>query len=248
MPPKKKAKTAPKASSEDTAAAPPTPQAPTTTTLAVLPPSPVFSDGWTDEQETTLFKAISVYRLKPAGIHKHFRIIGIAELMKNHGVSGAHTGITGIWAKLKTLYNLEGLDEREDAPEEDADPEEDWHPFELPEDVYGEMMMARRIDPDSRDSPLRVAGSGKSGLVLDEEDDTLDEKSSRASSPVVTSTRGGRGGRGRGRGRGRPGRGRGRGRGGAAAVAASDRSEKKSSEEKSVAAASDRSEQKNYRR
>lgn len=29
-------------------------------------PLPEF-DGWTDEQETTLFKAISVYRLKPAG-------------------------------------------------------------------------------------------------------------------------------------------------------------------------------------
>jgi len=30
-------------------------------------PEPISSDGWTDEQETTLFKAISVYRLKPAG-------------------------------------------------------------------------------------------------------------------------------------------------------------------------------------
>lgn len=30
-------------------------------------PEVVTFDGWTDEQETTLFKAISVYRLKPAG-------------------------------------------------------------------------------------------------------------------------------------------------------------------------------------
>lgn len=30
-------------------------------------PEAVTFDGWTDEQETTLFKAISVYRLKPAG-------------------------------------------------------------------------------------------------------------------------------------------------------------------------------------
>lgn len=30
-------------------------------------PEIVTFDGWTDEQETTLFKAISVYRLKPAG-------------------------------------------------------------------------------------------------------------------------------------------------------------------------------------
>lgn len=32
-----------------------------------LVPEPISFDGWTDEQETTLFKAISVYRLKPAG-------------------------------------------------------------------------------------------------------------------------------------------------------------------------------------
>lgn len=91
-------------------------------------PEPVIFDGWTDEQETTLFKAISVYRLKPAGeppppqfylksltpsgMHKHFRIIGISELMKNHGVSDTHTNIEGIWRKLQSLYNLEGLDER----------------------------------------------------------------------------------------------------------------------------------------
>ena len=28
---------------------------------------PVYDDGWTDEQEITLFKAISIYRWKPAG-------------------------------------------------------------------------------------------------------------------------------------------------------------------------------------
>ena len=30
---------------------------------------PAYSDGWTDEQEITLFKAIAVYRWKPAGVY-----------------------------------------------------------------------------------------------------------------------------------------------------------------------------------
>lgn len=51
MPPKKKARGRHAAADDDS---PPVPE-------------PVIFDGWTDEQETTLFKAISVYRLKPAG-------------------------------------------------------------------------------------------------------------------------------------------------------------------------------------
>lgn len=50
MPPKKKTKAPNRAADADSPA-----------------PEPVIFDGWTDEQETTLFKAISVYRLKPAG-------------------------------------------------------------------------------------------------------------------------------------------------------------------------------------
>ena len=33
---------------------------------------PVYDDGWTDEQEITLFKAISIYRWKPAGMYYSF--------------------------------------------------------------------------------------------------------------------------------------------------------------------------------
>lgn len=46
------------------------------------------------------------------GIHKHFQMLAISELMKNHGVADSNTTIPGIWSKLKTLYNLDGLDER----------------------------------------------------------------------------------------------------------------------------------------
>ena len=143
--------------------------------------SPITSDGWTDEQETTLFKAISIYRLKPVGMHKHFRIMAIAELMKNHGVSSEHTSINGIWAKLKTLYNLETLDELEDdfgtAEDDDADADDDsekekkWMEFALPEDDFAELMSNRRFDPDSNDSPPRSVKAPST--VPDSDGDTV---------------------------------------------------------------------------
>lgn len=123
-------------------------------------------------------------------MHKHFRIIGIAELMKNHGVSGTHTGITGIWAKLRTLYNLDGLDEREDAPDADVDDDEEdekpggvsWDEFSLPEEVFGELMRARRIDPESRDSPARL-WKEKGKKTEDEDGEDEDDGMSLEMSP-----------------------------------------------------------------
>jgi MRG-binding protein len=171
MPPKKRARVVTNAGGSPPAVSTPKPKPAA---------EPVFSDGWTDEQETTLFKAIAIYKLKPAGLHKHFRVIGIAELMKNHGVSSANTDIPGIWKKLDTLYNLEELDEREDEDEsvfgaggdfsgggvsgsgsatesvfslDAAGAEGGEVEFGLPWDTFGELMMARRIDPSSLDSP-----------------------------------------------------------------------------------------------
>ncbi|KAF8448294.1 chromatin modification-related protein EAF7-domain-containing protein, partial [Terfezia claveryi] len=142
MPPKKKSRVPTTADTSD-AAAPSTPgptpsSAPTST--AHLLTEPVLSDGWTDEQEITLFKAIAVYRWKPAGMHKHFRMLSITQLMRNHGVFDTHTSPPGIWAKLHTLYNLEGLDEREDMPDDEGDGvSSGYTDFRLPEEEFGEM-------------------------------------------------------------------------------------------------------------
>ena len=48
-------------------------------------------------------------------MHKHFRMVAIAEYMKSQGYATAndeHTRIPGIWKKLESLYNLPALDER----------------------------------------------------------------------------------------------------------------------------------------
>ena len=48
-------------------------------------------------------------------MHKHFRMLAIAEYMKSQGYAPAdeeHTRIPGIWKKLGSLYNLPALDER----------------------------------------------------------------------------------------------------------------------------------------
>lgn len=48
-------------------------------------------------------------------MHKHFRMLAISDYMKSQGYAPAneqHTRIPGIWKKLNSLYNLEGLGER----------------------------------------------------------------------------------------------------------------------------------------
>jgi hypothetical protein len=48
-------------------------------------------------------------------MHKHFRMLAISEHMRTHGYAPAneqHTRLPGIWKKMGTLYNLDGLDER----------------------------------------------------------------------------------------------------------------------------------------
>lgn len=55
----------------------------------------------------------------PQGMHKHFRMIAIADYLKSQGFgpsNGEHMRIPGIWKKLRTLYNLEALDERVSKP------------------------------------------------------------------------------------------------------------------------------------
>ncbi|KAJ5561607.1 Chromatin modification-related protein EAF7 [Penicillium sp. DV-2018c] len=156
----------------------------------------LISDPWTDEQETALLKAI--IKWKPVGLHKHFRMLAISEYLKSQGYAPStaeHMRIPGIWKKLRSLYNLEALDEREDSIITDVNEDEDgqsemYCPFELPYDEYGDMMFERRLAMEESLSPVtsrasRAGGSRRGSTVAD----TDEPRSSPAPSRGRKSTR-----------------------------------------------------------
>ncbi|KAL6719866.1 hypothetical protein ACLMJK_001787 [Lecanora helva] len=152
MPPKKRgrvtsrvASTPPDHTAESTTDGPATPaktdaaRDETTTTTTNL---------WTDEQETSLFKAM--IRWKPS--------------LSSHGHNGytaprnTHIRIPGIWEKLGSLYNLEVLDLREDATGDLAQAEseeisEPFYEFVLPEEEFWDKTFARRLASEGSSSP-----------------------------------------------------------------------------------------------
>jgi MRG-binding protein len=130
-------------------------------------------------------------------------MISIYENFRSHGfVSDArrpkHLRPPGIWEKLRTMYDLEALDERENAhaglrtpsPEdeddgEDNDEEDDddegagaFVEFQLPEDdedfKFGKLMWEKRFDPKSKDGPDLIEGLNRTwpipGVVLEIQD------------------------------------------------------------------------------
>jgi MRG-binding protein len=110
------------------------------------------------------------------GIHKHFRMVQIRQyLLDNRYINprAAHTSSRGLWEKLNSLYDLEALDQREDArqlsdisdsasnsEEEDEEDEDDVYsladnkihkqPFSLPEDDFIEDLAWKRRFPSEK--------------------------------------------------------------------------------------------------
>jgi len=137
---------------------------------------------WTIEQETVLFKAICRY--KPAGQHKHFRMLCIYQMVNNSNIqSSSPLTMHDIWNKLSTLYNLEGLDELEDSSSFMAEEENAKEPlyfgslggslakdgtylrdFGLPWGEFGSLIEEKAVAGDSRESSPGYE-SDKSGDV-----------------------------------------------------------------------------------
>lgn len=163
MPPKKKGKDAARAAStpldEDAMVIDsPTSETPKPVEEPTKPNEDLLNDPWTDEQETSLFKGIMKW--KPNGIHKHFRMIALSEHLRNHGYDPrvhAHTRIPGIWAKLRTLYNMDIIDERENSFEYEDEVKDRYLEFRLPEEDYGEVLFMRgQRTSDAGSSPPRL--------------------------------------------------------------------------------------------
>lgn len=160
----------------DTPQAADTPATPAATTTSnnkhhYPPDAEVLGNLWTADQESSLFKAI--IRWKPTGMHKHFRMLSISEHLRNHGFDPdveAHTRIPSIWAKLRTQYDLDIIDDRDNIYRGEAAGvvgdggtgagagasalfEELYRDFELPPDDFHEDMFSRRLagpnDPPS---------------------------------------------------------------------------------------------------
>lgn len=154
---------------------------------------------WTNDQELTLMKAITNY--KPAGMHKHFRMLAIHDYMLQSGTvnqeTDLHTSIPGIWAKLDQLYDLKKLDEREDAVVGDTFDEkgkvidEYWRDFELPAGEDGDferLMWEKRLAPEGSRSSSADATTGEGRLRR--ESPVADSDDPRSSPIGAGSTRG----------------------------------------------------------
>lgn len=130
------------------------------------PDAEVLGNLWTADQESSLFKAI--IRWKPTGMHKHFRMLAISEHLRNHGFDPdveTHTRIPSIWAKLRTQYDLDIIDDRDnmyryegEGGSNSAAPyfEGVYKDFELPADDFHDAMFARRLaqhNGDENDDP-----------------------------------------------------------------------------------------------
>jgi hypothetical protein len=113
-----------------------------------------MDSSWDIEQETMLYRAICRY--KPAGVHKHFRMLSIHNFVNSPHIAGSKLAISEIWQKLGELYDLPGLDDLEDNgassdSSDSRDSSSELEDFVLPWDEYGDLMIeqAQAQDPET---------------------------------------------------------------------------------------------------
>lgn len=96
---------------------------------------------WSAEEEIQLFFALE--GLKPVGVNKHFYMACIADRLSrslNRDIPAEQ-----IWAHLRTLYNLDVLDEMEPLPFPNEQKD-----FTLPETEFSALMSRKQAESDEK--------------------------------------------------------------------------------------------------
>ena len=96
---------------------------------------------WSAEEEIKLFFALE--GLKPVGLNKHFYMACIADRLSKS--LNREIPAEAIWAHLKTMYNLEVLDEMEPLPFPN-----DQKDFCLPDNEFSSLMLKKRSEIDDK--------------------------------------------------------------------------------------------------
>jgi MRG-binding protein len=112
-------------------------------------------------------------------------MIALSEHLRNHGydpTAEKHTRIPGIWQKLRTLYNLDILDDRENSFDYE-DEDDKFLEFQLPAEYEEKMFMKGKrspSEPPSSPSELDPSPSPQ-GTRKRKRRDTVTQKTTRAS-------------------------------------------------------------------
>ena len=93
---------------------------------------------WTTSSEMALFQALVVH--KPAGINKHFSMALVSEKLSSQ--LGQDITSEAIWAKLRTMFDLAAVDDREEAIPFPLEEKE----FSLPRRDYSSLITEKQKD------------------------------------------------------------------------------------------------------
>ena len=99
---------------------------------------------WNTEEEVQLLYALD--GLKPVGINKHFYMARICERLSK--ALKREVASESVWAHLRTLYNLDVLDQMERLPFTEEQVE-----FSLPESEYSALISKKLAETDEKKLP-----------------------------------------------------------------------------------------------